>query len=880
MQALTRLALALVRLASRLVPRREREAWRREWEAEIIHGHLALANDGRTSWRDQMSLARRASGSLADAAWLRRQFTTDSDVVHDLRHTLRLYRRSPGMVGLVIAVLAVGIGATTAVFSGVDAMLLRPVPFADARRLLTIWQQSPESDKADVAPANFVDWRARATEFAALAAAEPFSRDYTGGTEPEILPGARVTEGFFEVLRAEPAHGRLFSADDYRLNRSVAVISHGLWQRRFGADPAMIGRSVRLDEVPFEVVGILPSNFEPKILGGRLDVWTPKLALEEYEKQSRTGGYWHVVGRVNPESTAERAQLDLDRISAQLSREHPRTNTDVRARAIPMRTHLADGAERPLLLLGLGAAFILLLALGSVVNLQLSLLTARLQEFAVRTALGAGRARLVRQVFVESVAIAGVAVALGIALAAGLLAIVRAVSPDALAVTGGAELNLTVLTFAAMLGLIAATLAAVLPVLTILRSDVSTTARATLGSRGQVPMLYGRSALVVVQIALAVVLLVSAGLLGRSFIRLLGVDAGLDTRHLVAAQVFAYDRNDTAAKRTAFFANTIDRIAALPGVERAGAASTVPFLKADIDIGSPLVVHGRPPVAGTEAPRIFLTQATPGYFAAAGISIRRGRAFTADDRLEARPVGLVNESAARLHWPGEDPVGRTVEITDVGRQKTVEIVGIVADLRYGGLEGVSRPELFLPHAQSPSAAMTYVVRTSIDAGVMVEAIKRAVWSVDPLQTFYDVGAVADMIRTSLRPRIFALRLVSIFAAVGLLLAIAGSYGAVAWAMRRRTAEFGVRLALGAQRADIRRHMLGYAAKLAIAGVAIGVAGALALGRTLRSFLFQVEATDPLTLAVVAGLLLGAVFSAAVLPARRASRIDPVAALRT
>lgn len=875
-----RLMLAAIRCVGLVVPRRDRAAWRREWEAEIVHGHLTLAREGRDTWSDHMTLARRASGSVSDAAWLRRQFTSDSDLVHDLRHTLRLYRRSPGMVGLVVAVLAVGIGATTAVFSAVDAVLLKPVPFVDADRLVTIWQQSPESEKADVAPANYLDWRERAREFDIVAAAEPYSRDYLGGREPEIFQGARVTEGFFDALRVEPQHGRLLEPDDYRLRRNVVVLEDGVWKRVFGANPAVIGQSIRLDDATFEVVGVLPPGYEPKILAGRgrPDVWTAKTVIEDYEKQSRTGGYWNVIARVKSGSTIERAQAELDAISAQLAKEQPRTNATTRAHAISMRAHLAGGAERPLTLLGLGSLFILLLALGSVVNLQLSLLTARLQEFAVRTALGAHRPRLVRQVFVESATIAAIAVVIGIALAAALLGAIRAVSPEALEIAGGARLNLPVLAFAAGLGLLAATLAAVLPVLTILRSEAASGIPGALSVRGHAPVLYGRSALVVTQIALALVLLVSAGLLGRSFVRLLGVDAGLNTQNLIAVQVFAYDRNETAAKRIAFFGNTVERIRVLPGVDSVGAASTVPFLNADIDIGSPLLIHGRA-IAPAEAPRVFLTAATPGYFTTAGIALRRGRLLTADDRADSRGVALINETAWQANWAGADPIGQKIDVTDYGRKKTVEIVGIVANLRYGGLEGTPRPEVFLPHQQSAQAAMTYVVRTTMDPSVMIGAIKQAVWSVDPLQTFYQAGSVTDMISTSLRPRVFALRLVLIFAGVGFVLALAGSYGAVAWALRRRTTEFGVRLALGATGADIRRHMLAYAARLAAAGIAIGLVAALLLGGALSALLFEVHAADPVTLIAVALGLFLAVAVAAYLPARRAGRIDPVVALR-
>ena len=530
----------------------------------------------------------------------------------------------------------------------------------------------------------------------------------------------------------------------------------------------------------------------------------------------------------------------------------------------------------PLALLALAAGLILILAVGSVANLQLTLLTARLQEFAVRSALGAARGRIVRQVVAESAAIALVAVGIGLTLASTALGLMRGAALDLPPIAAGATLNVTTILFALGLGLAAAVLSSALPVMTVLRSGAAGRVPGSLSVRGQVPVLYGRSALVVVQISLALVLLVSAGLLARSFVKLLGVDAGLTPRHLLALQVFAYDRNETAAKRIQFFADTVARMRALPGVETVGAASTVPFLKADMDISSPLVIQGRAS-SPESVPRVFLTSATPGYFRTAGIPLRRGRDFEQTDTLQSRMVAIVNDIAARRFWPGADPIGSTIEVVDYGRKKSLEIVGVVADLRYGGLEGASRPEVFIPHAQSPTAGMTYVVRTAGDV-VSINSLKQAVWAVDPLQTFYDAGAVPDMIRASLRPRVFVLQLALFFAGIGFVLAIAGAYGAVAWAVRRRTAEFGVRMALGATGSDIRRHMLAYGSRLAAIGLAIGLVCALALGRLLNTFLFEVQPGDPLTLLAITATVFLAVLAAAWLPARRASRIDPTVAL--
>jgi putative ABC transport system permease protein len=874
----------VVRLFGVIVPRRDRPAWRREWESEILNHQLTLEREQRSTWRSQMPVTRRALGSVLDAAWLRRQFTRDSEVVQDLRHITRIGARSPLLLGLAVGVLALGIGATTAVFSAVEAIFLRPLPYADADRIVMLWQKTQQTAAADdeVAPANFLDWRTQLTSgFEIVAAAEPFSRDYIGAGEPEIFAGARVTEGFFDVFRVEPLHGRLFTQDDYRQRRNVVILSAAVWQRRFGGDPGVVGRQVRLDADSFEVVGVLPASFQPRVLAPELDTFTPKHTIEDYELRSRGGGYWQVAAKLRPGTAPAQAQAELDSVSAKLAAAHPRTNADMRGSIMPLRTHLAGGLDRTVLLLGAGAALILTLACTTVANLLFSLLAARLREFAVRTALGADRSRLVRQVLTESAAIAFAAVAGGIAISWAMVTLVRAASPPASPVIGVAAINPTVIAFAAAAGIIAAMASALLPILAVTRANVTPALRGSLAARtaGAGPR-QARSALVVVQISLALVLLIASGLLVRSLARLVAVDPGLATKNLVAAQVFAYDRNETAAKRIAFFAETLSRVRAIPGVDAAGAASTVPFVKADIDMETPLTVVGRPPADETEAPRVFLTVATPGYFKAAGIPLRRGRIFDDDATLASQFVVLINDTAARRHFAGEDPIGRFIEVVDYGsRRKRAEIIGTVGDLRYGGLESQPRPEVFLAHRQSPQATMTYVVRTAVDPASMIASIKQRVWSVDPLQTFYDAGAVEDMVAASLRPRVLALRLVLLLAAVGIVLALAGTYGAVASVIRRRTSEFGVRVALGATGSDIRRLIVRYGLRLAAAGILTGFVATMPLVRVMETFLFEVSPTDPATFAGVAAALAAAVLVAAYFPARRAAKIDPVKALR-
>jgi putative ABC transport system permease protein len=604
-----------------------------------------------------------------------------------------------------------------------------------------------------------------------MAAVIPYSFDYTGGGEPEVLFGAQATEGFWDALGMRPALGRGFLPEEHvRGGRRVVIISHAIWQRKFGGDPSIVNRSISLDGDAWTVVGVLPKEFSPQLMPrpGDLAVWTPKV-IQEHEKRTRASAWWNVVARLKPGVTVESAQAELDTISAALGREFPRTNEGLGAEVAPLRDHLMGGLKRSLLIMLAAVVLVLVIGCANVASLLLARATQREREFAIRAALGAGRARVLRQLVTESLLLSAIAAALGVAAAHWGIRLIVALAPGGVLRLQEATIDARMLILAAAVSTATALAFGLVPALQFSRAGRGVLReRTSAASRGLV-----RRGFVTAEIALALVLLAGAGLLVRSFMRLTSVDPGFSARNVVAVQVFAGDRNDTADRARAFFSTTLERMRAIPGIEAAGAVSAMPFMMANIDIKTPLTIVGRETPSETERRGAYLTIVMPGYFETMSIPLREGRFLERRDTERAPIVAVISESLRRREWPSESPLGRRIRVNFSGKPFEAEVVGVVSQIRHDSLDGPARPEVFVPQPQFPFTSMTFVLRGRGDAAALIDAAKREVWAVDPMQTFYDAATVESLVDASVVRQRFSMTLMSGFAALALVLCATG-----------------------------------------------------------------------------------------------------------
>jgi predicted permease len=877
-----RLCLALLRAAARLVPARDRADWLQEWEAELRERWQRLARRDELNGRQQMDVLRRTLGSFHDAAWLRRQFTRDAEAIHDVRHGLRMLRRSPGFALTAVLVLALGVGATVGIFSVFDTLLLRTLPYADADRAVMIWQGVADNPdvRDDVAPANCFDWREHLRSFEVVACVEPWSFDFTGGPEPEVLHAALVSDGFFRAFGVEPVRGRVFAAEEFLQGRDrVIVVSHGVWQQKLGGDPGIIGRTVSLDGTGYQVIGVLPPTFRPRILqgAGERGVYAPYV-MQEQARQVRGTNYWNAVARLKRGVTLDQGQAELVALSRRLAEQYPRTNATVVARAQPLRDHLAGNMRPALRLLFVAVGLLLLIASANVANLLLARGAERSRELAVRSAVGAGRGRLVRQLLAESLLLATLGSAAGLAVAWWTVRTIVALSPATIPGLESAAIDTRAIAFAIGLTALVALVVGIFPAWQSSGGSLLDIVRGITPSGGGTSRHPLRASIVVAEVALALLLMTGAGLLLRSFSLLLETDPGFDPRGVVAMQVFAWDRNTTPEKRAAFFQQVLDRMRARPQVVEAGAVAAMPFIEANLHMATVVTVDGRP-AGPDEGIGAFIDIATPGYFSAMRIARREGRLFERFDTARSTPVAIVSEALARRAWPGASPVGQKIQYRFQGRTRPAEIVGVVADIRHDGLDRPARLEVFVPHAQVPSGSMTFVARIDGDPARVIPDLKAQIRAVDPAQAIYRAATAEELVSKSLVERRFMLALLTGFALLAGVLAAIGIYGVISVATTQRTREFGVRIALGAASGEILGMVLRQGAAMAALGLAIGLAGALAFGRVMSRFLYGVQPADPLTLAGVVAVLAAVALTACVLPAHRATRVDPLVALR-
>jgi putative ABC transport system permease protein len=878
------LALRIVGAVARLVPASARAEWRREWDAELRHRLAQLQRRRTLTWRSDIDLIGRALGSLPDAAWIRRQFTLDADAVHDAVHGARMLLKTPGFTAISLLVFATGIGATTAIISMADALLMRPLPVPQPERVLTIWQYNRETGirRLDVAPGNAIDWLERARSFEAIAVAEPSRLNANiAGRDPEYLTAAVVGEQFFAVLGTSMFHGRAFLPQEYQRGAGrVAIFGYSMWRDRFGGDASIVGQAVRLDNADtYTVVGVMPPGLELRLFDNRSTqpeplVWLPKQGFNEFEQNLRGTGYWNVLGRLRPGVSIDQAQAEFDAISAQLAREYPQTNGRIAAHVVPLRTHLLGSLREVLPLLVGAAAILLIVACANVTNLQLARGAGRGREFAVRQALGASRVRLIRQMLVESLLLAAVGGTLGLVLARWTLDVIAALRPGDIALVDRIPIDARAAVIACGVTIVAAILAGLTPSMQLSRPAAASALKEGRGSSG-----YGaRGALVVVEVAAALMLAVSAGLLVRSFTLIQRVDPGFSREHVSVLQVFASPRIDTPQKRIAFFQQALDRIHALPGVVAAGGVTSMPFGEAKVIIRGPLAIAGRPPASGEEA-LVYTTAVSGDYFQAMGVPLLKGRLFDATDTAASRQVVLVSRSTAQQFWPHSDAVGSKVKFRFAGTAYDAEVVGVVDDVRHEALDRPAAAEVFVPYSRSGFYGLTLVVRTAPGSPANLQALKEQIWALDPLQSIFHTGRLDHLISNTLIARRFALFLLGGFALATLLLASAGVYGVMSFSTSQRTREFSVRIALGAQRRDIVQLVLGHGLKLAGVGVIVGLAVAIPLTRLLRALLFGVTPIDPPTFLVVGVAVVLVAAIACYLPARRALRVDPAEALR-
>jgi predicted permease len=803
----------------------------------------------------------------------------------DLRYGARMLRKQPGFSLIAVLTLALGIGANTAIFSVVNAVLVKPLLYPHSDLVVQIWQTNPRANRWGewISYPAFVDYRRQNRVFEDIGAYRTWLWNITGGDHPEVLRGARVTSNLFSVLSVQPMLGRSFLPEEEQPGRNqVVILSYGFWQRRFGSDPALVGKTVTIDGLNHTVVGVMPPGFDlPYNVSSAVfasDAWIPP--GDDPELEDRGSPNYRVLARLKPGITIQQAQANIEAIALGLAEQYPE-NREMSATVVGLQQNLVKEA-RPTLLLLLGAVgFVLLIACANVANLQLTRTTARQKEAAIRLALGASRLQLIRQLLTESMLLALLGGAAGLLLAIWGVEFLVRLGPD-IPRLQDTSIDPRVISFTLVLSLATGVIFGMAPAFQGSRIDLNETLKES-GIRAQAGSGRGRtrSLLVITEMALALMLLISAGLFIQSFMRLQKVDPGFNPHGVLTAYIMLPSSKYTEPRRqAAFFKEVINRIEALPGVEAVGGASSMPFTGTN-DAGY-FRIEGIPerragdPLIEAEQPKI-----TPGYIRAMEIPVLMGRSFNWADNENSPQVAVVSEALVQLYWPNEDPIGKRLSINNDSDGKPVwrQIVGVVKDVKHDGLAKQPRPVIFSPLLQYPVPYTILAIRTHTDPSSLSPAIRRAVTAVDSEQPIFRINTMERFISDSVSDSRFQTQLLTVFAAVALALAAVGIYGVVGYSVNQRTHEIGIRLALGARQRDVLKMVVKQGMELATTGVVIGLAGAFALTRLMKDFLFGVNASDPLTFGVIALILTLIALLACYFPARRATKVDPLVALR-
>jgi putative ABC transport system permease protein len=803
------------------------------------------------------------------------------DLFQDLRYAGRMQLKNPGFTIVAVIALALGIGANTAIFSVVNSVLLRPLPYKDPERLVMVWEDASKHGypRDTPASANYVDWRDQNTVFEGMAAIADESFNLTGAGEPERLEGRLVSANLFPLLGVDPHIGRTFtSAEDQPGSNRVVVLSYPLWQRRFGGDKSIVGRPLSLNGETYTVVGVMPARFQFPTSDDQ--VWAP-IAFTNEDATNRNRHYLQVLARLKPGTSLEQAQTEMSTIAARLQQQYPDSNADQGAAVTPLHEHLV-GDIKPALLILLGAVgLVLLIACANVANLLLARAAVRQKEIAVRVALGARRWRLLRQFLTESVLLSALGGVVGLALAYGGLVLLRAFIPENISQAGQISIDLKVLGFTFVVSLFTGLIFGLAPALQAARFNQTETLKE--GGRDSATGSSGkrlRGLLVMAEVAVSLVLLIGAGLLINSFLRLRNVDPGFRSNNLLTMRiVLPQPKYEQFERRSAFYTELIQRVQNIAGVKSAAVTTNLPLYRQGNSIG--ISIEGQPPPPPGQENIVVTRIISPGYFDTMSIPLVSGRALTDQDTATTPRVAVISETMARKYWPGQDPIGKRIGTGRIQRPEDwTQVVGVVKDVRQFELTADPRPQMYLPYKQRGFFDLRdLVVKTEVDPATLAATVRQTVWAIDKDQPVSNIRTMDEILLDSIARQRFSMLLLAIFAGVALVLAAVGIYGVMSYSVAQRTHEIGIRMALGAQTGAVLRLAVGYGLKLVVAGTVIGLIAAFALTRVMSTLLFGVTATDPATFTLISLLLIAVAALASYIPARRATKVDPIIALR-
>jgi predicted permease len=807
-----------------------------------------------------------------------------SDLGQDIRYALRMLAKNPAFTAIAVVALALGIGANTAIFSVVNAVLLRPLPFKHPEQLVMLWENAAHLGfpKDTPSPANFLDWQKQAHSFTGMAAMVERSFNLTGVGEPERLEGRRVSANLFALLGVPALLGRTFVADDDQPGSHVVLLSHSLWQRRFGSDPGVIGRALTLNGESYTVVGVMPHALRlPGESNWKDQLWVP-IAFPQEEASQRGNHFLEVIARLIPGITLKQAQAEMETIAARLAQQYPVYNTRRGAVVVPLHEQVV-GDIRPALLVLLGAVgFVLLIACANVANLLLARAAVRQKEIALRLALGASRSRLTRQFLTESVLLAIFGAGLGLLLAFAGIRILGTFIPSSISQVQTISIDATVLIFTAGVAVLTGIAFGLAPAIHGSHLNLNDTLKESgRDSAGVARGHRARGLLVIGEVAISFVLLIGAGLLISSFLHLRKLDPGFRADHLLTMKVdlseVKYPDRD---RRAAFFDEVIRQVRALPGVQSAAVANNLPLTYNGDSMTISIEGLADPPPG--QQPDVIYRVIGPGYFATMGIQIVGGRDFTDQDKGDSRDVVVISEKTARHFWPGDDPIGKRLKPgSSASNSPWREVIGVVKDVRQNDLIAPTKMEMYLNYRQLKNIpANALVVRTTIDPMSLAGSVRNAIWSVDKDQAVADIDTMDHILAEAVARQRFSMFLLGFFAVVALLLASVGIYGVMSYSVAQRTREIGIRMALGARRADVLQMTVKQGLKLVGAGMLLGVVAAFILTRVMATLLYGITATDPITFGGISVVLLAVAILASYIPALRATKVDPIVALRS